>query len=365
MLIKDIKVTALEVPLKTTFKGSYYSMSKRATLITEVITDEGISGIIYNGDEPYEQLEIRKIILDEIFPLIKGMNPLDIGKIWEKSFSITRDILRNRDILVKAVSCVDSALWDIAGKTAQMPLRQLWGSYHNKLPIIAIGGYYSDNLSDLTTEINDYRKLDIFGCKMKVGAVSPELDAERFIHMREVAGEDFILIADANQGFSKDNAIKFCNLVQKYNIDWIEEPVEWNTERKSLSSIRTRAKVAVAAGQSEISRRGILDLLDNNSIDICNFDASWGGGPSEWRKVAGICASYGIAMAHHEEPQISAQLLASVKNTKYVECFHPDRDPIFWGLIKNKKIDNGFYEIPNDPGWGIELNQKFIEKYKI
>ena len=100
MLIKDIKVTALEVPLKTTFKGSYYSMSKRATLITEIITNEGISGIIYNGDEPYEQLEIREIILDEIFPLIKGMNPLDIGKIWEKSFSITRDILRNRDIFL-------------------------------------------------------------------------------------------------------------------------------------------------------------------------------------------------------------------------------------------------------------------------
>ena len=177
MIINNINVTALDVPLNKTFKGSYYSMTKRATLITEISTDEGINGIIYNGDEPEEQLEIRNIILNEIFPIIEGLNPLNIEKIWEKCFYLTKDILRNRATVIKAISCVDSALWDIVGKKANMPLRQLWGSYHDELPIIAIGGYYSENLFDLNAEIKDYQKLGISGCKMKIGSSSHEEDA--------------------------------------------------------------------------------------------------------------------------------------------------------------------------------------------
>ena len=365
MIINNINVTALDVPLNKTFKGSYYSMTKRATLITEISTDEGINGIIYNGDEPEEQLEIRNIILNEIFPIIEGLNPLNIEKIWEKCFYLTKDILRNRATVIKAISCVDSALWDIVGKKANMPLRQLWGSYHDELPIIAIGGYYSENLFDLNAEIKDYQKLGISGCKMKIGSSSPEEDAKRFIHMRNIAGEKFILIADANQGYGEQEAIEFCNLVKDYQIDWIEEPIEWIIDRQSLRNIRYKTGIPVAAGQSEISRQGILDLITNESIDICNFDASWGGGPTEWLKVAGLCESNSIHMAHHEEPQISAQLLGSVKKAKYIECFHPDRDPIFWNLIENKKIINGKYQIPNLPGWGITLNNDFVNKYKI
>ena len=184
--------------------------------------------------------------------------------------------------------------------------------------------------------------------------------------MRKAGGDDIILIADANQGYTTDDAIKFCKLVENYKLDWFEEPVGWINDRQALKTVRFKSGLPVAAGQSETSRRGILDLITSDSIDICNFDASWGGGPSEWIRVANMCEVYGIKMAHHEEPQISSQMLSSFKDSKYVECFHPQRDPLFWNLIENRPgPKNGFYKTLNEPGWGIILDQSYINKYKV
>jgi D-arabinonate dehydratase len=103
-----------------------------------------------------------------------------------------------------------------------------------------------------------------------------------------------------------------------------------------------------------------------HAIDICNFDGSWSGGPGEWLKVAKLAECFGVQMAHHEEPQISAHLLAAVPNGTHVECFHPDREPLFWELIANRPaLDNGVYKVPDGAGWGIELDQKVIEKYRV
>jgi L-alanine-DL-glutamate epimerase-like enolase superfamily enzyme len=70
-------------------------------------------------------------------------------------------------------------------------------------------------------------------------------------------------------------------------------------------------------------------------------------------------------MGHHEEPQISAHLLASIPHGTYVEVFHPDRDPLFWNLIANRsEIKDGMYPLPTGPGWGLELDESYIKKHR-
>jgi L-alanine-DL-glutamate epimerase-like enolase superfamily enzyme len=104
----------------------------------------------------------------------------------------------------------------------------------------------------------------------------------------------------------------------------------------------------------------------DGAIDVCNFDASWVGGPTEWRRVAGMAAAFGVEMGHHEEPQLSAHLLGAIPHGTYVECFHPDRDPLFWELIANRpEACNGSYQIPAGPGWGLVLDQDCIERYRV
>ena len=171
-------------------------------------------------------------------------------------------------------------------------------------------------------------------------------------------------MADANQGYSLEDAKRFCRLVDGLKMRWFEEPCRWYNDRRAMRDIRLATGVPVAAGQSELSRAGARDLMVEGSIDVCNFDASWGGGPTEWRRVAGTAMAFDVAMAHHEEPQISAHLLASIPHGTYVECFHPERDPLFWELIANRPpIRNGVYPVPQGPGFGLVLDESTIRRY--
>lgn len=366
-----MRITAVEVipvlaPLARIFRGSHYEMSHRGTLITRIRTDAGLVGESYNGDDPDQQVEIGRIITKEIAPLIENIDPLQVEAAWQAMLPLTFDILRDRREVILAMAAVDSALWDLVGKAAGMPLATLWGGFRKQLPIIAIGGYYGQSLGELKDEVESLRELGLQGCKMKVGGASPEEDAGRFAAMREAAGSDFVLIADANGGYTVEEAIRFTRLVEHLNMRWFEEPVRWYEDRTGMRDVRFRSGVAVAAGQSEIGRSGVRELLAIGAIDVCNFDASWGGGPTEWRRVAGLTKAFGVEMAHHEEPQIAAHLLASVPHGTYLECFHPDRDPVFWNLIANRPvIEDGMYPVPQNPGFGLVLDEDWIGRYRV
>lgn len=366
MKIRSIEVIPLEVPLRRSFQGSHYSMSSRATLITRITSDEGLIGETYNGDDPDTQLEIARIVTEEIGPRLHGADPLQVEARWQDMLPLTFDILRDRRLVILAMAAVDTALWDLLGKVAGLPLATVWGGAHVHLPIIAIGGYYGERLQDLEDEVESLRALNLGGCKMKVGGAAPETDAQRFRMMREAAGDDFVLIADANQGYTVTEAVRFCQLVEGHDLRWFEEPVRWYSDRIGMRDVRLKTGVPVAAGQSELSRAGIRELLEAGSIDVCNFDASWGGGPTEWRRVAGMASAYEVQMGHHEEPQVATHLLASVPHGTYLECFHPDRDPVFWNLVANRpEPTSGRVAVPTGPGLGIELDEDYITRYRV
>jgi D-arabinonate dehydratase len=98
-----------------------------------------------------------------------------------------------------------------------------------------------------------------------------------------------------------------------------------------------------------------------------NFDASEGGGITEWRRVAATCALLDKKMAHHEEPQIASHMVGAVPHGTYVECFcDPARDPIFPGMWVNPpEIKNGIMSIPQGPGFDIKLDWSMVKKYQL
>jgi L-alanine-DL-glutamate epimerase-like enolase superfamily enzyme len=365
--IERIEVIPLVAPLGRTYHGSYYSMSERATLVTRVTTDAGVTGESYNGDEIDTQSEIAKIITDEIASLLADADPSMVEACWEAMLPVTFDILRDRRLAMMAIAAVDSALWDLVGKLAGLPLYRLWGGARSELPVVAIGGYYRQTQSQLAAEVEAYLAMGIGGCKMKVGAASPDEDAARFAAMRRAAaGEKFLLMADANQGYTVADAIAFARLVEGHDMRWFEEPVRWSAADLWMRDVRQAVGVPVAAGQSELARGDVRRLLQVGAIDVCNFDSSWSGGPTEWRRVAGLVSAFGVEMAHHEEPQVSGHLLGSVSHGTYVEVFHPDRDPIFWNLIANREpFRDGVYRVPDAPGLGLVLDESFIDRHRI
>jgi D-arabinonate dehydratase len=268
---------------------------------------------------------------------------------------------------IRATACVDTAVWDAVGKALGQPLYRIWGGYRDSLPVIAIAGYHREgDDAAFGEEMIELRELGMGGCKFKVGG-DPVRDAARVRAAREAIGPDFVLCVDANRGWNKQQAVDFARRIEGLDVRWFEEPCRWRNDRRDLADVRRSAGVPVCAGQSEHSAEGCRDLMADGAIDVCNFDASWGGGPTVWNRVAQTAATFGVEMAHHGEPHLGAHLLAALANGTYMETHHPSRDPVFHGMIVDRvPFSSGMYRIPADrPGWGITLDEERLRAFEV
>jgi len=367
LIIRGIETIPVRAPLAREFRGSYYRMTHRATMIVRLLTDQGVVGEAYVGDEDATAKEIDKVLHEEIEPRVLGMNAMATERCWQAAYPATFDILRDHRLGLVALAGLDTAIWDAVGKALGQPLWMLWGGARDRVPMTAIGGYYGEPLGPIEDEVAYYRDtLGLAGMKFKVGGLSPAEDAERVQRARAAAGESFVLCIDANQGYTVPQAVELAQRLHGENIRWFEEPVLWHNDRRALRDVRYLGGIPVCAGQSEMSSSGCRDLMEAGAIDVCNFDASWSGGPTAWRRTAAIAASYDVQMGHHEEPQVSTHLIASIPHGTYSECFHPDRDPFWWSLIANRPaLVNGELPLSKAPGLGWELDWDYIEQYRL
>ncbi len=366
LTITRIETVAVRAPLAADFRGSHYHMTHRATLVTRVYTTDGIVGEAYAGDEDANLLEIERIVHTELAPLVVGLDAMATERCWQAGYPVTFDILRERRLGLVALAGVDAAIWDAVGKALGQPLWRLWGGFRRALPLIAIGGYYGDPLGTIEEEIQSYVDLGLAGLKFKVGGRSPAEDAERVAQARAAAPEGFLLSIDANQGYDVAGAIDLARRVADLGITWFEEPVGWDNDARCMRDVRMRSPLPICAGQSEHSPAGCRDMMEIGAIDICNFDASWSGGPTVWRRMAAVAGTYGVAVGHHEEPQVSAHLVASQPHGTVAECFHPDRDPFWWNLIANRPaLEGGKLLLSDDPGFGWQLDTDYIERHRV
>jgi L-alanine-DL-glutamate epimerase-like enolase superfamily enzyme len=365
LTIRAVEAIPIRAPLGRTYQGSTYSMTHRATVLVRVLTDAGVVGEAYAGDEDAALERIVEVVRDELAPVLQGLDCLAVERCWEAGYPVTFDILRDRRIGLVALAGVDLAVWDAIGRALAQPLWRLWGGYRERVPMIAIGGYYDSPLG-IAEELAAYRDMGMAGCKLKVGGRSPAEDAERVAAARAAAGDDFVLAIDANQGYTVAEAVDLARRVAGLSVRWFEEPCRWHNDRRGLRDVRMLGGLPVCAGQSELSVSGCRDLMEAGAIDVCNFDSSWSGGPTAWRRCAAVAHAYDVQMAHHEEPQVGLHLIASQAHGTYAECFHPDRDPFWWNLVANRpEAVGGEVALPQGPGLGWELDREYIERYRL
>ena len=367
MRITSVEAIAVDIPLSKNFGGSTYSVLKRSTVITRLRTDDCLVSNVYNGDNRAHSLQIAQLIEKEIFNKINGLSIFERELAWQRMFALTHTA-GDRKLLLEAIACVDCAIWDLTGRALGKSVRELLGGHRTELPLISIGGYYMPGKThaDIGREIESYREAGMAGCKFKVGGLSPEEDAQRVAVARKAAGEDFILCVDANRGWTAEDAIRFARLVEAHDIRWFEEPCHWYDDAAQMARVRQAISMPVTAGQSEITSHAIRRLVDARAVDLVNYDASEGGGVTDWLRAAGLCHAAGIGMAHHEEAQIASHLLAAVPHGTYAECFaDPARDPV-WQLmwVNRPQIRNGIMQVATGPGFGIELDEKMIQKFR-
>lgn len=376
MEITDVSATPVIMPTPGTVGGSSYSKAGRGTTVVTLDTDGGPRGFVHAGDvldsNPEKAGTVRSFIEDRIARTLVGEDLFAVERGWERAFEGATEFAAyrpdDRQLFVHALGAVDLARWDAIGKALERPLYELWGGYRDSLPVIAIGGYYRADagLADLAEAVEDYRDRGFGGLKLKVGGRSVERDLARLAAVAEAADEGFLLMCDANQGYSIEEAVRFAETAREYDIEWFEEPVAWHDQYAGMREVRRRTGVPVTAGQSESTASGCRRLIEGEAVDVINLDASIAGGPTPWRKVAAMAEINGVAMAHHEEPHVSMHLLASIPNGRYVEAFHPDVDPVWYDLLTERPaIADGTIDLPDAPGLGVEYDESLIEEYAV
>lgn len=377
MKITRIEIIPLVRRLEEAFEGGTYRIVNRNTLVTRVYTDEGIVGEVFGGDEDQRQERVVEVVRGYFEPLLVGEDARYTERLWNKMFHCTMDLgnrsihtldLNNHAIKMQAIACVDMALWDALGKYYNAPVYKLLGGSYDRVPIIAIGGYHQEgkDTADIQEEIRYYKSLELSGVKFKVGRKSVDEDVERVRLAREAVGNDFVIVVDANQGWTPEQAIEFARKAAPLNVRWLEEPVHWYDQYEGLRMVREGCQIDVTAGQGEITRFGCRDLILHGRVNILNVDLTVAGGVTEWMKIAHMAEHFHVKMAHHEEAQVALHCLAAIPHSLFVEIFpNPKRDPMWFELpVKQPRIRDGYMELPDKPGFGIDLNKDVIEQYR-
>lgn len=377
MKITRIEIIPLVRKLEEAFEGGTYRIVNRYTLVTRVYTDVGIIGEVFGGDEDQRQERIVHVVRDHFEKLLVGEDARNPERLWKKMFELNIDLgnrsihtldLSNHAIKMQAIACVDMAVWDALGKYYNVPTYKLLGGCYDRVPIIAIGGYYQEGkgAANIKEEIRYYKSLQMSGVKFKVGRVSVDEDVERVRLAREAVGDDFVIVVDANQGWTPAQAIEFARKAAPLNIRWLEEPTGWYDQLEGLRLVREGGQIDVTAGQGEISRFGCRDLVVYGRVNILNVDVTIAGGVTEWMKIAHMAEHFHVKMAHHEEAQVALHCLAAIQHSLFVEIFpNPKRDPMWFELpVEQPRVRDGYMELPQKPGFGIELNTDIIQQYR-
>ncbi len=366
MKITDIKATTVDVKLDKVFRGSNYQIDHRTTIIVNIETDEGITSEVYCGDERKAYRELHQLVVGPLRNILVGKDSLAVERLWGDMFALT-PALGNKAVAMRAIAAIDIALWDILGKALRVPVSTLLGGFRKELPVILFTYYVQGKDTKLMVDdLLEARERGISGAKLKVGGVPISEDILRVEAIRKAFGSDFIIVCDANQAWTLDEAEEFCQEAEELNLAWLEEPIRWYDASEGMRRLKEKTRIPIAAGQGESTRFGAWKLVEDEAVDILNADASIVGGITEWRRIAGAASIKGIRMAHHEEPHIAVQILSAIPHGLYVEVFEKARDPVYYHLNQSlPKIGNGLIQVPDAPGLGLELDKDYIARHRV
>ena len=337
-------------------------------VFVKVYTDEGITGV---GEATLEYKEKALFgAVEHIKEYLVGKNPLTIERHWH---DIYRDAYwRGGAVLMSALSAVEMALWDILGKSLNVPVYQLLGGKVHDEVRIYVNGWFSGakephefaEKAKIAKERGvSALKWDPFG-KSYLDISNKELDKALncVASVREAVGYDVDLLIEGHGRFNIPTSIKIAKELEQFKPMFFEEPVPPNN-LTALKQVKDKSPVAISAGERLYTRYDYRPLFDNMAADYIQPDISHAGGIMELKKIAAEAESRYIPFAPHNPsgPVANAatlQLAATCPNFEILEIMYSD---VEWRKdVTNESLEykDGYITIPDKPGLGIEIDEE-------
>jgi L-rhamnonate dehydratase len=370
MKITNVTATVLRLP-----QISSAADGTQDDLIITVETDEGITGYGEVDTAPY----VGKAVIDAYMShgtcyglreVVVGSDPFDYEQIWNNMWAKTYYYGRSGPVM-HVMSGIDMAIWDIMGKAVEKPVHKLLGgSYTDKVRAYA-SALMPDTVDEVKKMTEKYVSLGYTAIKYGWGPLGYNVhyDIELIKTARKAAGDKVDIMIDIGKRYRLKEAIYVAKALEQLNIYWLEEPLpaEDYIGYKRLTESTT---MRIATGEEESGRLAFARLINETHIDVVQPDMSRCGGLTEAKKIATMTTDANILCVPHAFKTgvlvaASIQLIAAIPNAPFLEFSVTESAIRKELLVKPFVQKDGFVDVPQTPGLGIELNPEVIRKYGV
>ncbi|MGA7270618.1 MAG: mandelate racemase/muconate lactonizing enzyme family protein [Acidimicrobiia bacterium] len=356
--ISAVEPMALRFPLPKPISSALGAYTHVDATAVRLHTDGGITGFgMSAGLGGTASASTVPYIRTELSPLVVGEDALAPERLWQRMWGPNKPRLRG-GIGAWALSAIDIACWDLVGKAAALPLHSLLGGFNSRVPVYGSGGWHSLSDSELIGECLDFADRGIGAFKYKVGTAR---DEERTALLRGEMGDDFVLLADANQRFSVSEAVEASRMLAEYGVSWLEEPVLADSD-DDLAEVARRSAIPVAAGENVYYRWGFRQICDRRAAAFLQPDVGRCGGVTEFVKIAHLADAYRLHLSSHLWHELSISLVGASPAgfmAEYAELLPAD------ALTRPFEVVDGAITVPDVPGHGVELTEEARSRYRV
>ena len=380
MKITGVRAHCLASALETPFAFSQGWVKARGACLVEVQTDAGLTGW---GEALCQGLQPPQIaaaaIESALKPLLMGADPLQIEPLWQRMYLHTRDY-GMKGAMIAAISGVDIALWDLAGKSLGQPVwRLLGGAFRERVQVYATGFYRIGGQGEaprLAEEAVQRAAEGFRFLKIKLGfGVADDLEVMRAVG-RAIEGRGLRLMIDTNHAYGVADAVRLGRALAPYDLRWYEEPVAAE-DLAGYQEVRAKLDVPVAGGENEFAAWGFRSLLEARAVDIAQPDVCAAGGFTACRHISALALAHGVQVNPHvwgssvgqaaslhlicALPVANPSLFADEPVFEYDCSSHPFREALVDRPLRHR---DGWLALPEGPGLGIEVDRKALERFR-
>lgn len=359
---KQIKITGIETDVLKRPPGSpYYDAihtfgTAGGSVVLRIRTDTGITGwasssfgMIAGGPRV-----VQTILEEEVKPVLLGKDPAFPRGIRAELWKAL-EYQGVGGATQFAIAAVDIAVWDILGKSANLPVYKMLGAFRDRLPVYSMCGWYYENDGDLShfkRAISEAVEQGYQAVKIKVGRGTIDEDAQRIRLAQEVLGKGRRVMVDANQVFNRNDALRRGRVYQEMGCFWYEEPLP-PQDMDGYAELARELDMRIATGENLNTKYAFADLISRRGADVVQPDNRRAGGVTEWMEIAAVADANGLELASHGGGATNLNMLLAMPNAIYMESSGP------------LKIKDGEVAGPEEPGMSSEVSAAEIKKYKV
>jgi L-rhamnonate dehydratase len=376
--ITDVHAYVLEAPGDYGVIKGVDSHGPKYMCVIRVLTDAGIEGWGQVETQPH----VVKAIVDApgegsgVFSGLRSLaldeDPCQVERLWDKLF-LGSFYYGRRGAALQAISGIDLACWDIFGKHTGLPVSVLLGGRRRESVRAYASTLFRDSPEEVRHAGEKYVERGFTAVKFGWGAFGTDVrtDVTLAEAAREGVGEGTELMIDAGwrRRKSAKQAIEMVRAIEHVRPYWVEEPCfpeDYDTYRRLSESV----DVKIAAGEAEATPWSFRQLAEQGRIDVLQPDLSRCGGLTVARRIAHLAEDLNVQVVAHSWGS-DILTAASLHYSAYLKCetfleFNTSADPLSRELAKNPlKVRDGYVEVPDKPGLGIEPDVEAIEHYRI